>query len=74
MRVEEVLVKHFGWTKQDINEKAVVLQHLRHDKSEQEMLDKAGFYQEEFKLTKSEFNKMVKTMPAILFYDEAYKK
>lgn len=69
MKIEEILIKHFEWTEQEVKEKAKSIPSS-YFKDESIALDRAKFYQKEFNLDKAEFIKMLKIFPALLCYSE----
>ena len=51
MKLGDFLIKHLGWTLEDVNKRTTALRHLQHNRPEQEFLDKINFLQNEFGLT-----------------------
>ena len=66
--VVEVLKKYFDWTDEDVARKEKELSFIYYLKKE-DILEKANFYTTTFGLTQPEFNKILKTSPAILGYN-----
>ena len=50
MKIEEILMKHFNWTEDDIQKKAKSIQYISCITNEKLALRKAEFYKKEFKL------------------------
>ena len=69
MKLEQILIKHFEWTEQEVKEKANIILHVTF-KDEQKVLDKAKFYQQEFDLSRTDFIKMLKVLPTLLNLSE----
>lgn len=65
MNIEEILIKHFGWTEKEIEQKIKILESV-HIKDEKIALSKAKFYKGEFNLRDEDFNKMLKSFPTLL--------
>ena len=70
MRIEEFLVKHFGWTKQQIMAKQRTLDFV-HFKDEAVLMQRAQFFQNLFNLTDSELKKIVGQLPTLFSISEA---
>ena len=66
--VVEVLKKYFDWTNEDVARKEKELSFICYLK-EKDILEKANFYKTTFGLTQPEFNKILKTSPYILGYN-----
>ncbi len=69
MKIEEILIKYFEWTEQEIKEKAIAIQSVN-IKDEKIALNKLNFYQNEFNLRTAEVIKMIKLSPSLLCYSE----
>ena len=70
MNIEEILIKHFGWTEKEIEQKIKIVESIIHIKDEKIALSKAKFYKDEFNLRDEDFNKMLKTLPTLLGLSE----
>lgn len=70
MKIEEILMKHFEWTEDEINKKQNSLKTLKYIKDENVVFEKFELYKKNFDITMSEFIKMLKLSPAILTYTE----
>ena len=66
--VIETLKEYFGWTDEDVKRKEFNLSFLYYLKKE-DIIKKADFYKITFNLTQAEFIKMLKTLPALLGYN-----
>lgn len=69
MNIEEILIKHFGWTEKETEQKIKILEHIN-IKDEKIALSKAKFYKGEFNLGDEDFNKMLKSLPTLLGLSE----
>ncbi len=70
MKIEEILIKYFGWTQSEIENKFEILNRINYINDEKDVLSKAEFYKKEFNLSDDDFNKMLKSLPALLGYSE----
>ena len=66
--VIETLKEYFGWTDEDVKRKEFNLSFFYYLKKE-DIIKKADFYKITFNLTQTEFIKMLKTLPALLDYN-----
>ena len=70
MKIEAILIKNFGWTQSEIENKFEILNRINYINDEKDVLSKAEFYKKEFDLSDNDFNKMLKTLPQLLGYSE----
>lgn len=63
MKIEEILIKHFGWTQNEIENKFEILNYINYINDEKDVLSKAEFYKKEFDLSDNDFSKMLKNLP-----------
>ena len=68
MKLEEISIKHFEWTEQEVNSKGKLI--LGYIKDGEKALNKAQFYQQEFDLTREEVIKLFKVFPVLLKLSE----
>ncbi len=69
MKLEEILIKHFGWTEQEVKEERGILQSI-YIKDENKVLEKAKMFRQQFDLTEIEFIKIIKQQPSLLVLTE----
>ena len=69
MKSDEVLIKYFGFTMNEIKKRPKVLSYVR-SMSEKDVEQKIELYRDTFDLTQEELNKMVKRSPQLLGYRE----
>ena len=69
MRIEEFLVKHFGWTKQQIIAKQKTLSYI-HAREEENLIKRGNFFQNVFNLSNHDFKKIVGQLPTLFSLTE----